>query len=64
MREIKRRFKNGSRWSKSRIENLIELKLINQLSKNSWNYLWKLKSNPIKNFSFINILNLKNIDFK
>jgi len=50
MREIKRRFKNSSRWSKSSIENLIELKLINQLSKNSWNYLWKLKSNPIKNF--------------
>ena len=53
MREIKRRFKNGSRWSKPGIENLIKLKLINQFSKNSWEHLWKLKSNPIKNFSFI-----------
>lgn len=53
MREIKRRFKNGSRWSKSGIENLIKLKLIYLFSKNSWSYLWKLKSNPIKNYSFI-----------
>jgi len=53
MREIKRRFKNGSRWSKHGIENLIKLKLIYLFSKNSWSYLWKLKPNPIKNHSFI-----------
>ena len=53
MREIKRRFKNGSRWSKHGIENLIKLKLIYLFSKNSWDYLWKLKPNPIKNHSFI-----------
>jgi len=53
MREIKRRFKNGSIWSKKGIENLIKLKLIYLFSKKSWSYLWKLKPNPIKNFSFI-----------
>lgn len=53
MREIKRRFKNGSRWSKKGIENLIKLKLIYLFSKNSWHYLWKLKPNPVKNFYFI-----------
>jgi hypothetical protein len=53
MREIKRRFKNGSRWSKQGIENIIKLKLIYLFSKNSWCYLWKLKPNPVKNHSFI-----------
>lgn len=44
MREINRRFENGARWTAKGAENLLTLKLIEELNNTqSYDYLWKLK---------------------
>jgi len=48
MREINRRFENGARWTPQGAENLLTVKLIDELNNpQSYDYLWKLK-NQIK----------------
>jgi len=53
MREINRRMENGSRWSDLGANNLLKLKLIDEMNPDSYAYLWKLTKNKIKYFKVV-----------
>jgi len=54
MREINRRFENGARWTPTGAENLLMLKLIEELDNpQSYDHLWKLKKQMKATFQVI-----------
>lgn len=53
MREINRRMENGSRWTPTGANNLLNLKLIDELNPVSYAYLWKLRKNKFYDFKVI-----------
>jgi hypothetical protein len=53
MREINRRMENGTRWTPLGANNLLNLKLIDELNPDSFAYLWKLRKNKFYNFKVI-----------
>ena len=53
MREINRRMENGSRWSTKGAQNLLALKLIQEMNPNSYDHLWNLPKNNKITFQVI-----------
>lgn len=53
MREINRRMENGSRWSKTGAQNLLKLKMIQELNPESYKKLWKLTKIKKNNYKVI-----------
>ena len=53
MREINRRMENGTRWTPTGANNLLNLKLIEELNPDSYAYLWKLRKNKSCKFEVI-----------
>lgn len=53
MREVNRRMENGSRWSKTGVNNLLKLKLIEEMNPSSYAFLWKLSKNKFNNYNVI-----------
>ena len=54
MREMNRRFENGARWTPQGAENLLTVKLIEELNNpQSYDYLWKLKKQIKATFQVI-----------
>ena len=53
MREVNHRMENGSRWTEKGAQNLLNLKFIEELNPESYDYLWKLRKKPKSEFSVI-----------
>jgi hypothetical protein len=53
MREVNRRMENGSRWTEKGAQNLLNLKFIEELNPESYDYLWKLRKKHKSEFSVI-----------
>ena len=52
-REVNRRMENGARWTPVGAQNLLNLKLIEELNNQSYDYLWKVRKKRKSSFEVI-----------